>query len=243
MAFGGAGPLHANALGSLLGSWPVIIPRGPGVLCASGDATTRMRDEASQTYIRIFADVDNDDFIATLGRLARKARATLDADGIPAAEQEIIYQCDVRYSGQALEITVDFDLEEFNRGGLAMIGERFDALHEQYYTFRLDVNKELVNLRAIVQGQPPIVGADELTSGDGDATRAQYAEQEIYVDARPRTAAIYDRAQLRPGDVLAGPAIVTEMDSTTLLLPAHCGRVDTIGNILIRPGRAGAQHR
>ena len=56
IAFGGAGPLHANALGRLMGSWPVIIPPGPGVLCASGDATTRVRDEASRTFIRRFSD-------------------------------------------------------------------------------------------------------------------------------------------------------------------------------------------
>lgn len=235
MAFGGAGPLHANALGTLVGSWPVVVPRGPGVLCASGDATTRMRDEASQTFIRIFSEVDTTEFVTTLEKLAVKARATLDTDGIPAEDQEIIYQCDVRYSGQALEITVDFDLNEVVSGGLRTVGEKFDLLHEQFYTFKLDVDKELVNLRAIVQGRPPVVGADELDSGDGNPAGARYAEQEIYVDGKTQVAAIYDRAQLRAGDVIAGPAIVTEMDSTTLVLPHHSGRVDKIGNILIQP--------
>ncbi len=235
MAFGGAGPLHANALGILLGSWPVVVPRGPGVLCASGDATTRMRDEASRTYIRVFPEVDITEFATNLKQLAGKARATLDADGIPAADQEIIYQCDVRYSGQALEITVDFELADVGDAGLDVIGAKFDELHERNYTFRLDVDKELVNLRAIAQGKPPVVGADELERGDGDSARARYAEQAIYVDGESRNAGIYDRSKLHAGDVVPGPAIVTEMDSTTLILPGHSGELDRIGNILIRP--------
>ncbi len=235
MAFGGAGPLHANALGVLLGSWPVIVPRGPGVLCAAGDATTRMRDEASQTFIRLFADVSATDLAGMLAALSARAAATLDADGVPRDEQQVTYQCDVRYSGQALEITVAFSLAELERDGLAIIGERFDRMHEQYYTFVLDSDKEIVNLRAIVEGRPPVVGADELERGSGDPADAVYATQDVYVDGHTLAAKVYDRAKLRAGDVVAGPAIVTEMDSTTLILPGHHGDIDRIGNILIRP--------
>ncbi len=58
IAFGGAGPLHANALARLLGSWPAIIPPGPGVLCALGDATTAIRDERARTFVRKFRDIN-----------------------------------------------------------------------------------------------------------------------------------------------------------------------------------------
>ncbi len=235
MAFGGAGPLHANALGILLGAWPVIVPRGPGVLCAAGDATTRMRDEASQTFIRVFSKIDEAALLDMLRSLAEKASATLDADGVPRSEQHVTYQCDVRYSGQALELTIGFDIDALESKGLSVIGEQFDALHEQYYTFRLDTDKEVVNLRAIVEGEPPVVGADELERGSGDPSAAVQAEQDIYVGGRPRRAKVYSRAGLRAGDVVAGPAIVTEMDSTTLILPEHVGEIDKIGNILIKP--------
>ncbi len=70
VAFGGAGPLHANALGMLTGAWPVIVPPSPGVLCALGDATTSLRDESARTVLRRFADLTGDE----LGRPARRAR-------------------------------------------------------------------------------------------------------------------------------------------------------------------------
>ena len=235
MAFGGAGPLHANAVGKLLGSWPVIIPRGPGVLCASGDATTRVRDEASRTYIKLFSEVSKKELASLLEELHERAASTLDADDIPREEQEIVYQLDTRYAGQALEITVDFTLQELNEGGLEGIGEKFDQMHEQFYTFKLDSDKEIVNVRAIAEGKAAVVSANELEKLDGDASRAIYAEQEIYVNGKAEMAKIYDRAKLCGGDRIRGPAVITEMDSTSLILPGHEGEIDRIGNILIRP--------
>ena len=67
IAFGGAGPLHANALSRLLGSWPSIIPPGPGVLCAYGDATTRVKDEASRSLVRRVSDMSVDEVVQALG--------------------------------------------------------------------------------------------------------------------------------------------------------------------------------
>ncbi len=235
MAFGGAGPLHANAVGKLLGSWPVIVPRGPGVLCASGDATTRVRDEASRTYIKLFAAIDSAELHSLLDELHQRAAATLDADGIARSEQQVSYQFDVRYAGQALEISVDFTLQELDSGGLAAIADKFDQLHEQFYTFKLDADKEIVNIRAIVEGKAAVVNASELERLPGDASRAVYAEENIYVNGSQSVAKIYDRGKLCSGDRIAGAAIVTEMDSTTLILPDHAGEIDRIGNILIRP--------
>ena len=235
MAFGGAGPLHANAVGKLLGSWPVIIPRGPGVLCASGDATTRVRDEASRTYIKLFSEVSKKELASLLEELHERAASTLDADDIPREEQEIVYQLDTRYAGQALEITVDFTLQELNEGGLEGIGEKFDQMHEQFYTFKLDSDKEIVNVRAIAEGKAAVVSANELEKLDGDASRAIYSEQEIYVNGKAEMAKIYNRAKLCGGDRIRGPAVITEMDSTSLILPGHEGEIDRIGNILIRP--------
>ena len=99
VAFGGAGPLHANALGALLGCWPVIIPPSPGVLCAYGDATTRLRNEAACTYIRRFSEATGSDVAENLGRLAESAGAVLDAEGLPRTARSTLYQADVRYHG------------------------------------------------------------------------------------------------------------------------------------------------
>jgi N-methylhydantoinase A len=82
MAFGGAGPLHANAVGKLTNSWPVIIPPGPGVLCAYGDATTRVRDDASRTFIRRFSETTDKEVAKIFRDLARQASKALDSEGI-----------------------------------------------------------------------------------------------------------------------------------------------------------------
>ena len=235
IGFGGAGPLHANALGKLMNSWPVIIPPGPGVLCAYGDATTRVRDEASRTFVRRFDETSDAEVAGILKELAAHAAETLDAEGVPRAEQSTLYQIDLRYAGQGMRLTVDVTPEDFERAGLAQVGERFDDMHEQLFTFSLDAQRELYNLRALVQGRESVATAETLPQGDGDAAGASYAKTSIFVGGRDHPAQIYDRAKLRAGDRLTGPAIVTEMDSTTLILPDHAGEVDAVGNIIIRP--------
>ena len=235
VAFGGAGPLHANALGSLMNSWPVIIPPGPGVLCAYGDATTRVRDEASRTFVRRFSETDDTQVLGILTELAGSAAATLDAEGVPRSDQSTAYQVDLRYAGQGMRLTIEMTPADFESGGLAELGKRFDAMHEQLFTFALETERELYTLRALVQGRESAAEAEALASGNGDASGAVYARSKIYFEGRDHDADILDRAVLRAGDRIAGPAIVTEMDSTTLVLPGHAGEVDSVGNLLIRP--------
>jgi N-methylhydantoinase A len=106
VGFGGAGPLHANALGVLSGSWPVIVPPGPGVLCAYGDATTQIRDEASRTYVTRVDAISADDLIRELDELRIKAAESFKADGIGEDQQEVSYQADFRYAGQAFQLSL-----------------------------------------------------------------------------------------------------------------------------------------
>ncbi len=235
VAFGGAGPMHANALGKLLQAWPVIVPPGPGVLCAYGDATTRLRDEASRSFIRRFRETSTDEVAAILEQLAASAAAALDAEKVPRAEQTLHFQVDVRYHGQGLLLPVDLELDALKNRGLDAVGERFDAAHEQLFTFALDADKELVNLRAVAQGKPPAVVAREIAVGDEDPAAAVVGVQRVFMDGKHRDANVYERARLLAGNRLRGPAIVTEMDSTTLILSDHVGGVDERANILIRP--------
>jgi N-methylhydantoinase A len=237
VAFGGAGPLHANALGRLMGSWPVIIPPGPGVLCAYGDATTSLRNESARTYIRKFSDTSDFEVRKALEELAAEAQSSLDADGVPRSDQTVTYQVDVRYHGQGFEVPVDLDISSLGEGsdGLSEVGGRFDEEHTRLFTFALDAEHELVNLRATVKGRAPKVAAVQLPEGGADASAARYGDTRVYVDGAWADAGLYDRAKLQAGNVIAGPAIVTEMDSTTLVLPGHSGTVDAVGNILIRP--------
>lgn len=235
VGFGGAGPLHANAIGKLLNSWPVIIPPGPGVLCAYGDATTRVRDEAARTHIRRFSETSQKEVAKVFKGLAATATKALDREGIPKADQSLSYQVDIRYSGQALLLTVDFGIDEFEAQGLDIIGSRFDEMHKQLFTFALPLDKELVNLRAVAQGKPTTVRAAKVEKGGADPSDAVTAKISIYVDDKDQNAKLYDRSKLKSGNVVPGPAIILEMDSTTLILPDHIGTIDDWGNILITP--------
>ena len=235
IAFGGAGPLHANALGKLMSSWPVIIPPGPGVLCAYGDATTRVRNEASRTFIRRFGRTKAEEAADIFADLAEQASQALDEEGIPRSDQTLSYQADIRYHGQGLLLTVDFELDDLRQQGLDVIGDKFDQMHEQLFTFALPEDKELVNLRAVSEGKPTVVRALRVAEGDASPAAAEMVSHEIYVDGGMQEAMLYDRSRLKAGNVINGPAIVLEMDSTTLVLPGHEGQVDEYGNILITP--------
>src|SRR3712207_6630963 len=182
VAFGGAGPLHANALARLLGSWPVIVPPSPGVLCAYGDATTSLRDESARTFIRRFSETSDEEVHTVLTELAAEAQRRLDDEGVAREDQSVSFQVDVRYHGQGFEVPVDVHLDEFDDGGLAAVGRRFDAEHERLFTFALDAEHELVNLRAAVTGRPPNVVAPALATGDADPSAARYGETRVYVD-------------------------------------------------------------
>ena len=235
VGFGGAGPLHANALGKLMGSWPVLIPPGPGVLCAYGDATTRVRDEASRTFVRRFEETSDGEVQGILEELAEQAAATLDSEGVVRSDQTTLYQIDLRYAGQGMQLTVDISPEDFGRAGLPEVGNRFNAIHEQMFTFCLEGGHELYNLRALVQGRESAAQAESLPQGGPDASAATYLETTIYVAGREQPAKIYDRAKLQAGNRISGPAVITEMDATTMILPDHEAEVDAVGNLLIRP--------
>lgn len=236
MGFGGAGPIHANALGRLMGSWPVIIPPSPGVLCAYGDATTRMRMETARSHNQRFKDCDDAGLVVILEEMAVQVRADLEKEGVPADEVVIQYEADVRYVGQGFEVPLPLDIAEFKAGsGLAALRQTFDTEHKKLFTFIMDAPHELVNLRAVALGKSADVRAEEIEAGDGDPSAAKIQDHKVFMDGKEQDAVIYDRAKLRAGDKLAGPAVVTEMDATTLILSGHVAEVDKFGNILITP--------
>ncbi|MCT2278748.1 hypothetical protein M3G91_14070 [Micromonospora chalcea] len=172
-----------------------------------------------------------------LGELAAKACATLAEQGVPEQEQRVVYSADLRYHGQGFEIPVaiDFDAFDGTGGGLAALRSAFDADHERLFSFVLDAEHELVTVRATAHGPRPQVAAPELERGDADPSPALRARHRIWVDGAEVEAGGYDRALLRAGNVVPGPAIITEMDSTTLVLPGHTATVHSSGSLLIRP--------
>lgn len=236
VAFGGAGPLHANALGKLTGAWPVIIPPSPGVLCAYGDATTSLRDESARTLVRRFSELNDDQVRGVMEDLEATARESLLAAGLDEKDLTVTYSADLRYHGQGFEIPITVNLDTFGGGdGLTQLRAQFDKEHERLFAFLLDNEHELVTARATVSGPRPQVASITLDEGGIDPSEAERSKHAIFVDGENIEAIIYDRNRLKAGNVVTGPAVITEMDSTTLVLPGHSATVHPHGSLLIRP--------
>jgi N-methylhydantoinase A len=235
MGFGGAGPLHVNAVARLMGSWPAISPVSPGVLCALGDATTRMRTETARSFSRLASATKAEDLIAILDEMAAQTRAELVSDGVAEADIVSEFEVDVRYAGQAFEVPLTITADVLRADGVDGILRRFDEEHARLFTFNMDTPHEIVNLRAVALGRTLDLPAAELPKGDGNPAAAKMRDHSLWMDGREQAAVIYDRAKLRQGDVIPGPAIVCEMDSTTLIESGCVGTVDRVGNILIMP--------
>ena len=233
MGFGGAGPLHVNAVARLMGSWPAIAPVSPGVLCALGDATTRMRTETARSFSRLASQTKAEELIAILDEMAAQTRSELVSDGIAENEIASEFEVDVRYAGQAFEVPLTITADVLRADGIEGILRRFDEEHHRLFTFNMDTPHEIVNLRAVALGRALDLPAVELPKGDGSPAAAKMRDHTLWMDGREQAAVIYDRAKLRQGDAIPGPAIVVEMDATTLIEAGCTATVDRVGNILI----------
>jgi N-methylhydantoinase A len=231
MAFGGAGPLHGNAMAMLMGSWPVIIPPSPGVLCAYGDATTRLRVDAQRSFNRLVTQTNDSEVKAVVEEIIAQVTSELEAEGVTAADQEHRVEIDLRYSGQAFEVPLSAPVGST----IAELVDRFDAEHLRLFTFNLPVPQEIVNIRVVALGKAANVSAERIEKGSGNPASAKLYDHKLWMDGREQDAIIYDRARLRAGDRITGPAIITEMDSTTLVHSGHVATVDDFGNLLINP--------
>jgi len=236
LALGGAGPLHANALSCLIGSWPAIIPTVPGVLSALGFLHADIRTEFSRTLIRPVTRIDLAVIRKTLDELGTQARQWLKSEGIPAARQRVQFQLDMRYYRQGYEFAIDVQPEWFkNPSGLERVVEKFKEVHQRNYAFNIEYEVEIVNLRAIAIGKVPKVELKRQAATKIRVDAAQTGRRKLYHRGQFTLATVYERSKLRTGHRIPGPAVITQADSTTVILPGHHGEVDSYHNILIWP--------
>ncbi|KAB8073069.1 Hydantoinase/oxoprolinase-domain-containing protein [Aspergillus leporis] len=243
VAFGGAGPLHANAVGKLLGAWPVIVPPSPGTLCALGDATTRLSHSQSSSYIRLLSVLSSYDVKERFGELEKACRETMrSSNGGQPTKLNIGYHVDLRYKGQALNLTVDLKAEDLLLDDLSLrkiLQEKFDQLHEQQFKYCLpNFELELMRLEVVAVDGSPSMELPQLIKAVSTEPPASalVSKKAIVIDGQSLEATLWDREKLsQQGVRVDGPCIITEMDSNTLILPSCYGEIDAIGNILIRP--------
>lgn len=236
VAFGGAGPLHANAVAELMGSFPVIVPPSPGLLCAIGDLVAEFRNEFAQTIVTPIEDVKPEDVASVLEDLGKRTRDWMTSEGIDESGQRITYLADMRYVLQGYEISVPVNMDDVKAGKLDGLGDTFDSMHEQLYGFKMDdAKQEIVNLRCIGNGAVPTMNFPSATPSANDGSNAIVEDHEIVFQGKKIPTKIYDRAKMTPGAKFDGPAIVTEFDSTTVVLPGYVAEMDEFYNILINP--------
>ena len=237
VAFGGAGPMHANAVAQLSGSFPVIVPPAPGLLCATGDLVADFRDEFARTFIRKVDSVSNVEIVGILEELGAEAKDWMKREGIPEESQVFSYNIDMRYYRQGYEIPVEITVQQLAQSGVEFLAQRFNDIHEQIYGFRMeDTPCEIVNLRAVGLGKVPELHFPEKKADKStDSSHAVFNEHKVYFEGNWIPTKIYAREKLRPNNQIQGPAIVTEFDSTTVILSGHQAEVDRYLNILINP--------
>lgn len=240
VAFGGAGPLHANAMAALLGCYPVVVPHNPGVLSALGFLEAEFKNEFVRTLIGSIAGMDDAHVFEQFRDLRAKAVEWLDEQEVADADRGITYSLDLRYEQQGFEVTIQVPADLIDKAsGLETALADFHETHERLYGVRFDLPIELVALRVVATGAtPPVVEAPPAagTTNVEDAiieTLPGYFKGE-WVDT-PHV----DRDKLAAGARIQGPAIIRQYDTTTVLLADHYAEVDELGNILIWPADKG----
>jgi len=232
--FGGAGPLHGGSLARLLGIKTLLVPPAPGVLSALGLLASNLKAEFSRTCIERPPDYDTGRIAGIFAELEAEAVAWLDGEGVPFEARRVTRQASLRYRHQGFELFVPWPGGAVDDAALPATIAAFHREHERLYTFaQPDTPVEIVTLRVDAAGifPPPLL--PELPRG-GDPAAAITGRQPVsFADGRIDTP-IYDRTRLGAGAAFAGPAIVTQLDATTLLLPGQTAEVHPLGSLVVR---------
>ena len=236
MGFGGAGPVHANRLASETQIPITVIPMSPGTTSAMGLLVTDLKHDYSTTMIAQVQTVNPSALDQTFSDLEAQGRSSLAREGVAEKHMRFVRQADVRYVGQSYELTIPLPNHELGTTEINQALENFHREHDRAYGYNAPQEPvELVNLRLSAIGQITKPHLRELDNKNNELSDAKKASRSVYFSESGGfvECPIYDRYQLSPGHNVEGPAVVEEIDSTTVIHPGYRALVDRFGNLLI----------
>lgn len=237
VAFGGAGPLFACDIARELAIPTVIVPPYPGLTSALGLLTSDIAYDYSQTVMQPLDRPDVARLAAVYADLEARAKDQLVRDGIDGAAMTFLRFADCRYQGQGYELATAAPGGAFEESFAPLLSDAFHEVHRRRYGQAFpDKAVQLVNVRVSGIGRIPRVQAKRIAAG-GSRPEEDLGSRKVVFQVNGAPAAVttrcYARSRLKAGNVLTGPAIVEQMDSTTVLPPGLSAKVDAFGNLLI----------
>ena len=234
--FGGAGPMHSCELAQELGIPRVLIPTHPGILSALGVAIADVVKDYSRTVMLRGDDINQVRLEEEFHGMEGQARAALRQEGLPGEQMASRRYLDARYVGQSFELTVDYPSMTRRTDLQRAIANSFYQAHLQRFGYA-DRNEavEIVNLRVKLEleMEKPDIKPQEPAGADPSAAWLEEVEVVFRGDSRPTR--LYDRALLKAGNRVEGPALLLQLDTTVVVPPGWGGAVDSLGNLVLEP--------
>ena len=240
VVYGGAGPLHASAIAREIGIRQVLIPYSPGYFSAYGMLFSDLRYDYVHSVFRHLDSLSFEEIETIYQEMEEEGRAAVGASQIRPEEIEFERSADMRYIGQEHAVTVDLPRESFDRKDRASIKSHFDSVHKvRYGTSAPKEPADIVSLRVTVLGRmrkPPRNAVEE--GGSTPEPSAYRAHKPVYFRSAGDyvSTPVYKRDLLKNGNVIAGPALIEEHASTTVVQPGDTLQVDRYGNLQISIG-------
>lgn len=234
IAFGGAGPMHGCEVGMLAGCTPVIVPRHAGVLSAHACLWSPYSFQYAQSVGRRLDELTPSGLGEIIDRLSAQASAWLASEA-PDREGKIRFRADLGYLRGAFQISAALDRAAVTKNGLSSLAGQLDEAHRHRFGFKRDDPIQLITIRAIATAPAESYALPRFQRAGADATSARVHQTQTYFDGAFVNTPVYERDRLLAGNRIAGPAIVTQADATTVVHPSYLAEVDEHLNLIIRP--------
>ena len=238
MAFGGAGPLHARDVARALGIGTVVVPAAPGIVCAEGLVVSDLKEDFVASQRTRVEPATRATMAERVAELLGRADDWFAQEAVPAERRLLDLSFDMRYVGQNFELSVPIStlarLDGAAVPDAAALRQRFFSVHETAYGyFNPDDAVEVVAYRLVARGNPAPADAPVAPAAGGAEPKPRDSQPVYFGADAPVATPVFERADFRSGLALAGPAVIEQLDATTLIYPGDRATVDRAGNLMI----------